>query len=268
MTLSPSLVSDLAYRLHEARAGHVQTRSLLHDHPGMDMEGAYAVQHAWAQARLRAGAQLRGYKVGLTTPAVQRACGVDEPAYGHLFDDMVFADGAALPAADLFEPRVETELAFVLKAPLAGPDCTAAQALEATDYLVPALEIVDTRLLLKDPATGAGRGTLDTVADNTSAAAIVLGERRFKPGDLDAKWSAAILYRNGIAEASGVSGVVLGDPAASLAWLARALHKRGMGLEAGQVVMSGSFITPFPAVAGDAFLADFGPLGTLSCRFV
>lgn len=267
MPLDPTVVADLAGRLAGAASSHRQTPSFAHDHPEMAIEDAYAVQHAWAAARLAAGARLIGYKVGLTTPSVQRSCGIAEPAYGHIFSDMVFPDGGAFPMRPLFEPRVETELAFRLRVDLGGPDCTAERAMAAVDRVFPALEIVDMRFLLKDAETGAARGTLDAVADNTSSAFIVLGDRDFAPEAVDRRWVSAILSRNGLAETSGVAGVVMGDPAESLAWLAKTLHRRGESLKAGQIVMSGSFITPFPAAGGDDFLADFGPLGTLSVAF-
>jgi 2-oxo-hept-3-ene-1,7-dioate hydratase len=205
--------------------------------------------------------------VGLTTPSVQRSCGITEPAYGHLFADMVFPQGGAFPMRPLFEPRVETELAFVLKTDLSGPDCTAQAAMAAVGHVAPALEIVDMRFRLKDEETGAARGTFDAVADNTSSAFIVLGDQQFDPAAVDRRWASAILYRGGVAETSGVAGMVLGDPAQSLAWLANTLHRRGDALKAGQIVMSGCFITPFPAAGGDSFLADFGPLGTVSIAF-
>ncbi|OYX29711.1 MAG: hypothetical protein B7Y99_12735 [Caulobacterales bacterium 32-69-10] len=267
MPLEPAVAADLAARIRSAAATHRQIRSLVHDHPEMDMDDAYAVQHAWAEARLAEGGRLVGYKVGLTTPSVQRACAITEPAYGHLFADMVFPQGGTFPMRPFFEPRVETELAFVMKTDLPGPDCTAEIAMAAVGHIVPAIEIVDMRFLLKDEESGAARGTLDAVADNTSSALIVLGDEEFAPGAVDRRWSSAILHRNGVAETSGVAGVVLGDPAQSLAWLANALHRRGQRLMAGQVVMSGSFITPFPAAGGDRFLADFGPLGTLAVAF-
>lgn len=266
MTLAPSDAEALAARLIDGQAEHVQLRSLVHDHPEMDLADAYAVQHAWAGMRIAAGARLIGYKVGLTLPAVQRACGIVEPTYGHLFDDMDFTGAPAVASDRLFEPRFETELAFVLKHDLSGPACTVADVLAATDYVSPAIEVVDMRFRLKDPLTGSARGTFDAVADNTSSAGMILGDRRFGAHDIDLRWAGAILYRNGIIEASGISGSVLDNPAGSLAWLANALHARGEGLKAGQVVLSGSFITPLPGGAGDRFKADYGPLGSIAFR--
>ena len=267
MTLDPSVFTALAARLDQARADRLQTRSFLHDHPMMDAAGAYEIQHAWAEARQAGGARLAGYKVGLSTPAMLRTLGLGEPAYGHLFADTFFSDGFDIAFAQFFEPRVEMELAFVLGRDLAGPDCTLFDVLNAVDYVTPAVEIVDLRFRLQDPETGAQRSILDAVADNTSSAGVVLGGRASRPGGLDLARAPAILYRNGAVEASGVSGAVMNNPALALAWLARALDRRGLSLKAGQVVMSGSMITPFPAAAGDTFTADYGPLGAISLRF-
>jgi 2-oxo-hept-3-ene-1,7-dioate hydratase len=267
MPISPQIVADTARRLDSAMADHIQVRSLSHDHPHLDLDDAYAIQHAWAAVRRTAGARLVGYKVGLTTPAVQRACNIQEPTYGHLFDDMIYPEDRAIPTARMFEPRVETELAFVLEKDLSGPDCTISDVLDATARVVPAIEIVDLRFRLKDTETGAERGTTDIVADNTSSAGVVLGRQTFRSDEIDLKWAPVMLYRDGVVEASGVSGVVMDHPANSLVWLCKALHRRGQILQAGQVVMSGSFITPFPAKAGDAFTADFGALGAVALDF-
>jgi 2-oxo-hept-3-ene-1,7-dioate hydratase len=267
MPLNPQMIADAAGRLALAHTDHIQLRSLTHEHPDIDLADAYAIQHAWADLRRAAGARLVGYKVGLTTPAVQRACGIVEPTYGHLFDDMVHPLGRPIATGRMLEPRAETELAFVLGKDLSGPDCTIEHVLDATVSISPAIELVDMRFLLKDPQTGSERGAWDAVADNTSSAAVIVGPQSFATDAFDLRWSSAILYRDGVIEASGVAGMVLDHPANSLVWLAKALHKRGEGLKAGQFVMSGSFITPFPAKAGDAFTADFGPIGKIAFDF-
>ncbi len=180
---------------------------------------------------------------------------------------MFFASGSDIPIERFIEPRVEVELAFVLKDRLAGPGRTLEDVLAATDYVVPALEIIDARIPRIGP-NGATRKVFDTISDNAANAGVVMGEGRFKPGDLDMRWVAALLYRNGVIEDSGVAAAVLDHPANGPAWLANKLAAYDIALEPGQVILGGSFTAPIFGKAGDSFHADYGPCGTISFRFV
>jgi 2-oxo-hept-3-ene-1,7-dioate hydratase len=237
------------------------------ERPGMTIEDAYAVQRAWVALKLARGRTVKGHKIGLTSKAMQYAVGIAEPDFGVLFDDMFFYDGAQIPAGRFNEPRIEVELAFVLKAPLAGPDCTLFQVLEATDYVTPALEILESRMRRVDPETKATRKVTDTISDNAANAGIVLGGRPIKPLDIDLRWVSALLFRNGEIEETGVAAGVLNNPANGIAWLANRLAAVGESLKAGEVVLAGSFTRPVDARPGDTFHADYGPLGSISCRF-
>ena len=229
--------------------------------PGMDLDDAYAVQREVIAMRLARGAKLRGHKVGLTSKTMQRSAGIDEPDYGHLLDDMFRADGDTLQAARFIVPRIEVELAFVLGRPLAGPGVTLFDVLRATEFVTPALELIDGRS--RYPRT-----IVDNVADNAACGAVILGNRAFGPTEVDLRWVGAMLYKNAQVEETGLAAGVLGNPALGVVWLANRLATFGTTLQAGHVVLAGSFTRPVPVAAGDAIHADFGPLGSVACRFV
>jgi len=266
--LSPSLVRETARRLHDAERSRTQIRQLSREHPGMSVDDAYAVQQAWLEIKLAEGRTVKGHKIGLTSRAMQSALGIDEPDSGTLFDDMVFPDGGEIPTDRFIATRIEVELAFVLKAPLAGFDCTLVDVLNATDVVMPAFEILDTRIERVDPETKSTRTIVDTIADNAANAGVILGGRPMRPYDVDLRWVGAICSRNGAVEETGVAAGVLNHPANGIAWLARRLGAQGRRLEAGQIVLAGSFIRAIEARRGDTFHADFGPFGAISCRFV
>jgi len=261
------MVDDAARRLADAERTGVPVRQLSQQYPEMTIEDAYAVQRALVDAKLAGGRRLVGRKVGLTSRAMQQAVSITEPDFGALLDDMVFTDGAEIPLERFIGPRVEVELAFVMGESITGPGCTSLDILRATEFVIPALEILDARVQMTDPDTGSGRTIVDTIADNAADAGVVLGGRPTPPLDLDIRWVAALLYRNGIIEESGVAAAVLNHPANSVAWLANKLATFGVSLEPGHLVMAGSFTRPVHASAGDVFHADFGPLGSVTCRF-
>ena len=266
--LEPAAITELAARLDHAEQTRTQVRQFSLEHPGITVEDAYAIQAAWVGMKLARGRTLVGHKIGLTSKAMQRFSNITEPDYGALLDDMMFVSGDDLPAARFIEPRAEVELAFVLKADLEGPNCTLEDVLAATDYVTPAIEIIDARIQRTDPQTKVTRKVFDTISDNAANAAVVLGGKRFKPGDVDLCWVAAILKRNGEIEDTGVAAAVLGRPAKGPAWLANKLHPHGVTLKAGEVILGGSFTSPIAGAAGDAFDIDYGPLGQISFRFV
>ncbi len=237
------------------------------EHPGTTITDAYRIQKAWVDVKLRAGRTIRGHKIGLTSKAMQAALGIGEPDSGVLFDDMVFPDGGVVPGDRFIGLRVEAELAFVLGRPLQGPNRTIFDVLEATDYVTPALEILDTRVFRADPETRAPRTVVDTIADNAANAGLVLGGRPFRPDTHDMRWIGAICSKNGAVEETGLAAGVLNHPAHGIVWLANRLAERGGSLEAGQVVLSGSFIRPVEVGRGDTITGDYGPFGSVSCYF-
>jgi 2-oxo-hept-3-ene-1,7-dioate hydratase len=229
--------------------------------PSITIEDAYAISTEVAERKIEAGAKLIGHKVGLTSKAMQRSSQIDEPDYGHLFDSMMIADGGRVAHENYCVPRVEIELAFILGEPLRGPGVRLPDVLRATEYVVPAIEIVDARL--QDP-----RKIFDTVADNGAAAGIVIGGRPVGPLDVDLRWVGGIMYRNAEIEETGVAAGVLGHPALGVAWLANKLGPLGVTLEPGHLVLAGSFTRVVFAKKGDTLHADFGELGGLAVQFV
>src|SRR6202011_1654827 len=190
-----------------------------------------------------------------------------EPDYGVIFDDMFFEDGGIVPFERFIRPRVEVELACALDQPLKGPGVTTLDVLDATRWVTPALEILDARVQMSDPETGHLRTIVDTIADNAADAGLVMGGRVFRPLDVDLRWVAALLMRNGTIEESGVAAAVLNHPGNGVAWLANRLAPHGVSLKRGEVILSGSFTKPVFAEPGDSFVADYGPLGTVSVTF-
>jgi 2-oxo-hept-3-ene-1,7-dioate hydratase len=267
MALPSEVIEKLAEELHEAEQTRIQIRHISARYPGVTLDDAYAIQAAWVARKLAAGRTIRGHKIGLTSKAMQSALGIDEPDSGVLFDDMFFPNGGAIPRNRFIGTRIEAELAFVLKAPLSGPDCTIEKVLAATDYVVPALEILDTRIQRADAQTGSTRKIFDTVADNAANAGIVVGERHIRPDETDLRWIGAICYRDDSLEETGLAAGVLDHPALGVAWLANRMSQRGQQLEAGQVVLAGSFIRPIEAPSGVTIRADFGHFGIVSCHF-
>ena len=265
--LTPAEIEAAAASLDEAERTHVQTGLLSLRHPGIKMADAYAIQSAWVTKKIGRGARVIGWKIGLTSKAMQSALNIDIPDSGVLFDDMVFEDGATVPADRFIQPRIEAELAFVMKAPLRGPGVTVFDVLNATDYVTPALEILDTRILRVDPETKKARTIFDTISDNAANAGIVTGGRAMRPDSVDLRWIGAIVSRNAEVEETGLGAGVLNQPARGIAWLANRLAEYGQGIEAGQIVLAGSFIRPIEARHGDTIVADFGPYGTVSTYF-
>lgn len=266
--LDKNEIEAAAESLFEAEATCRQIGLLSLKHPGMTVDDAYAVQAALVEKKRASERMKIGWKIGLTSKAMQYALNIDTPDSGALFDDMVFEDGATVPADRFIQPRVEAEVAFVMKAPLRGPGITVFDVLNATDYVVPALEILDTRILRVDPETQKSRTIVDTIADNAANAGIVWGGRAMRPHDVDLRWMGAIVSRNGEVEETGLGAGVLNDPARGIVWLANRLSQYGKsGIKAGQVVLAGSFIRPIEAPHGSTFHADFGKHGSISLHF-
>jgi len=247
--------------LQDAYQSKTQAAQLTSTWPDLSFDDAYAISAEVYNRRIAQGGRLIGYKVGLTSKAMQRSSQINEPDFGYLFDDMLIADGGMTSVDGYCLPRVEVELAFVLKSPLKGPGITITDALNATDYVIPALEIVDARV--KDP-----RRIYDTISDNGAAAGLVLGGRPVRPDSMDLRWAGAILYKNAEIEETGLAASVLGHPAMGVVWLANKLGAQGITMLPGHVILTGSFTRVAFAGRGDSFHGDFGALGSVTCRFI
>jgi 2-oxo-hept-3-ene-1,7-dioate hydratase len=265
--MTERLCETLAAELLQAEAERLQIGLISQRHPGFGLDDAYAVQAALIARKLAQGRRRIGWKIGLTSRAMQEALRIDTPDSGVLLDDMLFADGATVPPGRFIQPRIEAEIAFVTRAPLAGPHVTRDDVLAATGDVAAALEILDTRIRRADPATGQTRTIVDTVADNAANAGLVLGRDRHPPGAFDLRWVGAIVTRNGIVEETGLGAGVLNDPVTGIVWLVHRLARYGQRIEAGEIVLSGSFIRPIEAPPGSRFEADFGGFGRVTLAF-
>ncbi|MBV8248857.1 MAG: 2-oxo-hepta-3-ene-1,7-dioic acid hydratase [Comamonas sp.] len=275
---SAELIHQLALELEASEKSRQQIEHFSKRFPGMTVEDGYRVSRAWVDMQIAAGRQVIGHKIGLTSRAMQMASQISEPDYGTLLDSMLYTvtPGQVLeiPASNFIAPRVEVELAFVLKSPLRGPgleggaEVTLQDVLAATEYVTPAIEIIDARIEQFDRHTRAMRKVFDTISDNAANAGIVVGAGRAAPAGVDLPWCGAILRQNGIVEETGLAAGVQGHPAIGVAWLANKLAPWGESLQPGQIVLAGSFTRPVAAQPGDEFEADYGALGKLQFRFV
>lgn len=228
---------------------------------GLTLDDAYEIQLLQIRHRVERGARVKGHKVGLSSPAMQRQLGVNQPDYGHLLGDMFWPENQPIPVSRFIQPRIEPEIAFVLKRPLSGPGVTVAEAIAAVDFVLPALELIDSRI--RD-----WRITIvDTIADNASSAGIVLGSAPTRLADVDLRLVGCTLHRNGELAGTGAGGAVLGSPLNSLVWLANTVGARGIVLEAGHVVLPGSITAAVPVETGDTVTASFGGLGSVTACF-
>jgi 2-oxo-hept-3-ene-1,7-dioate hydratase len=265
--LPPSTVAELARKLYAARKNRTQLRHFSRDYPQMTIDDGYAIQREWVKLELADGHVIKGRKIGLTSRAMQQASQITEPDYAPLMDDMFFETGSEIQFDRFIAPRVEVELAFILSRPLKGPGVTIADVLQASAYVSPALEIIDARIEQFDRETKAPRKVFDTISDFAANAGIVLGGRPVRPDAIDLRWTGALLYKNAVIEETGLAAAVLNHPATGVAWLANKIAHYAEQLNAGDVVLAGSFTRPTSAVRGDVIHADYGPLGAISFRF-
>ncbi|MFY0679924.1 MAG: fumarylacetoacetate hydrolase family protein [Thalassovita sp.] len=249
-----------AHSLIEAEKTAVQAPQVSVQFPNVEIDDAYAISQTVARLRAEAGGVLIGHKVGLTSKAMQASSKIDEPDYGHVFQDMMIEDGASVNTADFCRPRVEPELTFIMNKSLRGPNVTLNDVLNATEWVVPSIEIIDARVL--EP-----RKIYDTVSDNGAAAGLILGKKRFRPDDIDLRWAGALFRRNGEIEETGIAAGVMDHPGNAVAWLCNKLASFDVGMQAGHLILSGSFTRPVFASKGDELVADFGPLGSVSVTF-
>lgn len=265
--MTPDQITAAASALFNADQTGQQTGLLSLQYPGMTMDDAYAVQATLVERHLASGRKQIGWKIGLTSRAMQDALKIDTPDSGVLLDQMLFANGSTIPAGHFIQPRVEAEIAFVMSDSLAGADCARDDVIAATDYVAPSLELLDTRILRSDPKTGQPRIITDTISDNAANAGIVLGDAQHAFNEHDLRWVAAIVSRNDIVEETGLGAGVLNDPVTSVLWLARRMAEYGQSIKPGDVILSGSFIRPIEALPGSDFHADFGPFGSVQITF-
>jgi 2-keto-4-pentenoate hydratase len=229
--------------------------------PDLTIEEAYQVQLLTIQKKVEAGQRIVGKKIGLTSAAMQNLLGVDQPDYGHLLDGMVIENGGEISLDKVLQPKVEAEIAFVLKKDLVGPRVTEMDVLQATDYVLPALEIVDSRI------ADWNIKLQDTIADNASSGLYVLGGKPLSVDQLDLAQVGMVLYKNGEIMNTGVGAAALGHPAACVAWLANKLFEYGITLKAGEVILSGALSAAINGESGDHFQARFAHLGEVNVRF-
>lgn len=260
--LSDEDVSRIADELAEADRAHGVIPRITARYPQATVEDSYAIQGVWRDRMIASGRRLVGRKIGLTSKAMQQATGITEPDYGVMFDDTVYRSGDSIPVDHFSNVRIEVELAFVLARPLEGPDCTLEDALAAIDHAVPALEVLNSHIELE------GRTIVDTISDNAAYGAMVLGTEHRRPDEIDLRWVPGVLSRNGEIEETGVAQGVLGHPATGVAWLANKIHQHGARLEAGEIILAGSFTRPMWVSRGDEVRCDYGPMGVIECRFI
>ncbi|NLG22268.1 MAG: 2-keto-4-pentenoate hydratase [Actinomycetales bacterium] len=245
-------------RLLTAYRTGVPTDPLTPDYPDASLELAYRIQQAQVDAWVAGGDVIRGHKVGLSSKAMQRMVGVDQPDFGHLTQSMFHLEHEPIPAGTFIQPKIEPEIAFVLKEPLTGPGVTVAEAVRAIDFVLPALEIVDSRV--RDWKIG----IFDTVSDNASSGGVILGSTPVDVRDVNLRLFGCTLHLNGDLVATGAGGAVLGSPINALVWLANTVGPLGVTLEPGHVVLPGSVTRAFPVEPGDTIVATMGGLGSVT----
>ena len=266
--ISAELALQLAKQHEWARREVKSIDPITVEHPELTIDDAYAVQQAWVELQISEGANLVGRKIGLTSRAMQQQMKIDEPDFGALLDYMVMRSGVELRHADYVDPKLEVEVAFIIGKRLSGDSVTIEEVLNATEYIQPALELIDARSYRVHPITKRARTIVDTIADNAADAGVILGGEKVKPTEVDMRWIGAIFSCNGVVEETGLAAGVLGHPANGIAWVARRIAPYGLAIEPGQIILAGSFTRASTTQPGDQFVADYGPLGTVTCNFV
>lgn len=259
--LNDETITQIADELVQAGHDRVPVKRLTARFPEMTVDDSYKVQNLWRRRSEANGRILAGRKIGLTSRAMQMATGITEPDYGIIFDDMVLNSGCTIEWDKYTHPRVEMELAFKLNKDIEGPNANIFDVLNATEYVIPALEILDSRIEME------GRTIVDTISDNAAMGAMVIGGNPMKPADLDLRWVSGILFKNQVVEETGVAAGVLNHPAAGVYWLANKIAAHGDKLNAGEIILAGSFTRPMWVDKGDTVFADYGRMGTVTCHF-
>jgi 2-keto-4-pentenoate hydratase len=259
--LSQQTIESISRDLYSAERDRRTLRPITETYPEIDIDTAYKIQLGLVQLKDADGEKIVGKKIGLTSKAMQKMLNVDQPDYGHIFDNMVLQDGVVFRVAELIQPKIEPEIAFILDREIKGPGVTPMQVLAATRFVVPALEIIDSRI------EGWRIKLCDTIADNASSARVVLGSSPKRVDERDLKLVGMILEKNGDIVQTGAGGAVLGHPAVAVAWLANAVGRFGVSLNAGDIIMPGALCGAVDVGAGDLLQASFDGLGTVSVRF-
>jgi len=262
MALSSKTLDQLARHLHACQREARDTPKITDEHPEMDWDDAYAIQDRILAAKLKAGARVAGYKAGLTSHAKMKQMGVTDPVFGFLVDEFTVPDGGEVKVGELIHPKVEPEICFVTRTELAGPGCSIAHVLAASDVVLPGIEVIDSRYRdfkfdLKS-----------VVADNTSAARFVVGGHAVDARSVDLRTTGIVLEKNGVPVALGAGAAVLGHPAAAVAMLVNHLGRRGKSLPAGSLVLSGGAAEAVTVKAGDHVCLRMQGMGSVSMRFV
>jgi 2-keto-4-pentenoate hydratase len=260
--LTQELIHKEARDLGEAEHEKTTPRALTERYPKIEPQEAYRIQLALIEMKKAGGAKVVGKKIGLTSKAMQKMLNVDQPDYGHILDNMVLQDGATFAVRELIQPKIEPEIAFVLDQKLTGRGVTPIQVLAATRFVIPALEIIDSRI------EGWKIRLCDTIADNASSARVVLGGSPKRIDQVNLKLVGMVLEKNGEIIQTGAGGAVLGHPAAAVAWLANAVGQFGVSLEAGEIIMPGALCAAADVATEDLLQASFDGLGSVSVRFV
>ncbi|WP_193127730.1 2-oxo-hept-4-ene-1,7-dioate hydratase [Gulosibacter sediminis] len=255
-------IRKIAEELADAERTHTVIPRITARYSDATVEDSYAIQGVWRDSQVAAGRKLVGRKIGLTSKAMQAATGITEPDYGVMFDDTVYENGSVIDFDQFTNVRIEVELAFVLKAPLEGPNCSLFDVIRATEFVTPALEVLNSHIEME------GRTIVDTISDNAAYGGMVLGGVPMRPDEIDLRWVSALLYKNETIEETGVAAGVLNHPATGVAWLANKFHQHGSRLEAGEIILAGSFTRPMWVERGDSVVCDYGKMGTISCRFL
>ena len=248
-----------AEALFKAELDNVPITPISEQHPTADIEDAYRISIIVNELKVAAGRIIKGHKIGLTSKAMRSITGAKEPDYGTLFDNWFVNEAGVVPRSTMNRPLVEVELVFVLKAALPGPSVTAADVIRATDFILPAIEIVDSRQKGRGP-----NSLIDSISDAASCGLVILGGNPRRLDQIDIRRIGASLAINGVIEETGVASAVMGNPINAVAWLANKLHEFGVTPEPGHVILSGSFLKAIPFEAGDSVLAQYDTLGEVS----
>jgi 2-keto-4-pentenoate hydratase len=259
--MEPSAVQEAAEQLLLAYGKGEPIAPVIESFPSATVTDAYRIQQEQVRSWVGNGDVVKGHKVGLASKAMQQQMGVDQPDYGHLLAGMFHLEHQPIPAEKFLQPRVEPEIAFVLGKRLSGPGVTVADAIRAVEFVVPALEIVDSRIRNWEISI------VDTIADNASSGGVVLGSKPTALSDVDLRLVGCTLQLGGELIATGAGGAVLGSPVNALVWLANTIGPLGIDLEPGHVVLPGSMTRAYPVQPGDTVFANMGPLGTVTARF-
>lgn len=259
--MNNSKFEEIASSLKEAEKTCMAIDAVSKSNPDLEIKDAYKIQLINVNKETLSGKKVTGKKIGLTSLAMQNLLGVDQPDFGHLLDYMEVQSNK-IDRSTMLQPKVEGEIAFVLKDDIQGPNVTIEDVINATDYVAAAIEIVDSRI------TNWKINIIDTIADNASSGRYVISDKKVNPKDMDLKKVTMKLYKNGEKINEGVGADVLGDPAYAVAWLANTLYEYGVVLKKGEVVLSGAITAALPAESGEEYKAVFSELGDIAVRFI